>query len=473
MRALRVLGRCVALLLVAAGVAAPVASADPPPNDDRANATPVEAPGSAEGTTAESTPEENGSGCDDAPGSVWYRLTAPRTGRLIVQLHANGDLDAVVDVFRVRRSELSGLECDATDRRGDASVAVSVSRNQSYLIRVARQADSVDGTFRLSLQYGRPPASPPGSPLPPRGATGTLQRVVDPSVAYNVRLRAGVTYRFNLATGSCTPLSLYPPGTTSFARRPVDRANCGGYMLFTPEAGESGRYILLAEASSARRAVRYRLMSARARRDDTSPGRFIRNYARVRGRLDATRIDVLDLYRFDVTRRSDLELGLETDQNFSVTLLTAGGKRLGRGSDGGLTRRLKPGRYFAAVRAGRGARGSYRLTRVSRAITRTRALVEGRRRATLPPGATASLSARITPGVPGPVVIIVERFDPVDGWQFSRRFRVRSGSGTATVGYNPPGVGRYRFRAEFLGTRGASPSRSGIAFFRVQGPLQE
>ena len=75
--------------------------------------------------------------------------------------------------------------------------------------------------------------------------------------------------------------------------------------------------------------------------------------------------------------------------------------------------------------------------------------------------------------MPGPVRIVVERFDPIDGWQFSRAYRVRAGSGTATVAYNPPGVGRYRFTAEFLGTRGASPSRSGTAFFKVQGPLEE
>ena len=74
-----------------------------------------------------------------------------------------------------------------------------------------------------------------------------------------------------------------------------------------------------------------------------------------------------------------------------MTLLTAGGKRIGRGEEG-LTRRLKPGRYFASVRAGRGARGTYRLTRVSRAITRTRAVIESR---TIAPGATASLTARI------------------------------------------------------------------------------
>ncbi|HEX2084059.1 MAG TPA: hypothetical protein VHF89_00110 [Solirubrobacteraceae bacterium] len=463
----------VAVAFVVAGALPAPALADPPPNDNRANAQQVTPPATVEGTTVEATPEENDeSSCESAPGSVWYRVTSGRAGRLVVELAANGDLDAVVDVYRARRSELEALDCDATDRRGRASVAVEVGRNQTFLVRVARQQDSVADAFRLTLEFGRPLAQPPGPALPARGATGSLHRVRDPDAAYSVRLRAGVTYRFNLASGSCTPLALYPPGTTSFDRTPVESASCGGYMVFTPEAGEGGIYSLRASASRARQATRFRLMAARTGRDDTAPGRFIRNYGRVRGSLDANGIDVVDLYRFDVTRRSDLELDLQTAHDFRVVLLSAGGKRLARGS-GGLTRRLKPGRYFAAVRAGRRETGAYRLTRVSRAITRTRMLVEGSRRATIAPGSTASLTARVAPGAEGPVTMDVERFDPVEGWQFARRFRVRASGGTATVAFRPPAVGRWRVRARFLGTRGASPSQSGLAYLYVQGPLQE
>jgi hypothetical protein len=468
----RSLTTALATLLLLAAFAPASASADPPPNDNRANAQAVTPPATVDGTTVEATQEENEtSNCEGSTNSVWYRVTAPRDGRLIVELAANGDLDAVVDVFRVQRSRTTPEGCDSSDRRGRASVAVEVARNQSFLIRVAKLTSSVDDTFKLTIQFGRALAEAPGPRLPAAGATGSLQRVVDPNVAYSVRLQPGVTYKFNLASGSCTPLALYPPGTSSFGEASaVDNARCGGYMVFTPGPGQGGVYSLLAEASTARRSVRFRLMAARVGPDDTAPGRFIRNYARVRGSLDSTAIDVVDLYRFDVTRKSVLELSLQTEQNFRVTLVTGGGKRLASGD--AVSRRVKPGRYFAIVRAGRRAAGAYRLTRVSRAITRTRALVEGRRSAVVSPGGTASLSAKVTPGVAGPVVIVVERFDPVDGWQFARQFRVRASGGTATVGFRGE-VGRYRFRAEFRGTRGASPSKSGTAFFRIQGPLEE
>lgn len=465
----------VALTLVAAGVVPASALADPPPNDNRANAQTVTPPATVDGTTVEATaePNEEGSRCETAPDSVWYRVTSQREGRLVVELVANGDLDAVVDVYRARRSELEALDCDPTDGRGRASAAVEVGPNETFLVRVARQADSVPDTFRLTLQFGRPLAEPPGPLLPAAGATGSLHRATAPDAAYSVNLQPGVTYKFNLASGSCTPLGLYPPGIDSFEdASPVKTASCGGYMLFTPEADEGGVYSLLATASRARQATNYRLMAARARGDDLAPGRFLRNHARVRGSLDAARIDVVDLYRFDVTRRSDTELALDTQHSFGVVLLSAGGKRLARG-EGGLTRRLRPGRYFAAVRAGRQATGTYRLTRISRAITRTRALVEGRRRATIAPGAVATLTARVAPGVAGPVTLDLERFDPLAGWQFARRYRVRASGGVVNVAFRPPSVGRWRVRAQFRGTPDASPSRSGLAYLTVQAPLQE
>ena len=143
-------------------------------------------------------------------------------------------------------------------RAGRASTSSATARTSSAS---ASSATPLPGTFGLTLQFGRPPASPPGDPLPAGGASGTLQRVTDPSVAYSVDLRAGVTYRFNLATGSCTPLSLFGPGTTSFARlarrpRAVRRLH--------PLHARRGRERPLqpaGQASNARAATRYRLMA--------------------------------------------------------------------------------------------------------------------------------------------------------------------------------------------------------------------
>ena len=103
---------------------------------------------------------------------------------------------------------------------------------------------------------------------------------------------------------------------------------------------------------------------------------------------------MIDLYRFDVTRRSDLDLVLRTSSEFDVTLVRAGGKRIASGQQ--IRRAVRRGRYFAVVRARRGASGSYRLRRVSRTITRTRATINGQRSAQVSPG-TQSRSGRSSP----------------------------------------------------------------------------
>ena len=82
------------------------------------------------------------------------------------------------------------------------------------------------------------------------------------------------------------------------------------------------------------------------------------------------------------------------------------------------------------------------------------------------------VTATTTPGSSGTYEIVVQRFDPLAGWLFARRFRVHS-SGSAGATYVPPGVGRYRARASFLGTRDAAASNSGYAYAVVGGTLRE
>jgi hypothetical protein len=69
--------------------------------------------------------------------------------------------------------------------------------------------------------------------------------------------------------------------------------------------------------------------------------------------------------------------------------------------------------------------------------------------------------------------VFVERFDPVSGWQFARRFETRVNGGSTAVSFHPPGVGRYRAQATFNGTRIASGSRSSVERFRVEEPLRD
>ena len=336
------------------------------------------------------------------------------------------------------------------------------------------------GTFRLAVFRPQPAPRGPGVRLPSRGASGVLDSVENTADAYRERLRAGVSYRVNAAVtrGTCATLSIFAPGTTSFDdATPVRRAPCSGYVLFTPD--RSGTYSFLVSAAPRLHGRQpYHLQVARAARDDTAPGLDLRNFARVRGALNGRSVDVVDLYRFDVTSRSELTLGLSTrgSPTFDVVLLNDRGRRItsARSEDGSaeLRRRLAPGRVVAAVRAVSGARGAYTLRRVSRTITRTGISIAGGRGQS-PPGATVAIAVRVTPAVAGPATVVIERFDPLAGFQFLRRVRVRVAGGRASVGFRPPAPGRYRARATFEGTRGAASSESRFARVLVAGPLRQ
>lgn len=332
---------------------------------------------------------------------------------MVVQFDAAGDLDATVDVYERNRSQLTSLACAVNDRKG--------------------------------------------------GARDDVDRIVNPSDAWSVRLRAGRTYRVNLAAQGCTSLAEYAPGTESFDEKAEKRLSCGGYRLFTPE--HSGRHSLLVEAGRRRGTQAYRLQVGRARVDGTAPGIFIRNYARVRGRVNGE-LDSVDLYRFDVVRRSTLNLSVSGGPE--LTLLRERGKRIESNTDS-VRRAVRAGRYFVAVRGS----GRYRLRRISRAITHSALSFDGRRSATTSPGRTSALTLAVRPAVSGRARITVERFDPLSGWQFLRTYRVRVSGGRARVSFTPPSVGRYRARASFLGSRAASPSDTGVARLRVAAPLQE
>lgn len=458
----------IALLTPAAALAAP------PPNDDRGDAQVVSIPSTVDGTTVESTRQdtEPASGCAPDDGSVWYRVNAKQRGRVIVSLAAAGDLDAVVDVYRLQRSQISGITCERTDTDGNASLDFRVAPDNSYLIRVSQLEGSASDTFQLKLQLALPAARPPGARLPRGGATGTLDRVLNPSVAYAFRMHAGVTYRLHLATGEdCTPLSIYRPHTRSFSSAfPVGRLPCGGYSLFTPRSGQSGVFTLLAQAAHHRGGVHYRLTAARAGLDDTTPGRLLRNYAHARGGLSGSGIDVEDLYRFNVPRRSSLRLTLHTRADFGLQLLRDTGHVLSTG-DTEIRQAVGPGRYYVAVLAPEGSSGRYTLSRLSRAITHATISANGKKRTSVAPGQSVRVHVAVKPSASGPVHVVIERFDPLFGWQFSRAYNLHASAGGASVSWRPPSVGRYRIKAAFRGTRRASPSVTGYAKVRVEESL--
>jgi hypothetical protein len=67
--------------------------------------------------------------------------------------------------------------------------------------------------------------------------------------------------------------------------------------------------------------------------------------------------------------------------------------------------------------------------------------------------------------------MLVERFDPLAGWLFDARFHPSVNAGLAVVDFRRPAIGRWRVSGAFDGTRIASASNGGTAFFRVEEPL--
>ena len=347
-----------ALAFLAAAALAPAATAAPPPNDDRASARSLDLPARVTGTTVEATREltEPVATCGSQPtaGSVWFRVRADESRRLGVDVIAGGDLDAVVEVYLRERSQLRALECEETDRNGRASLGFRAQRGESYVVRVAQLANSAVGEFTLEVFAPQAPARPPGRLLPRSGVRDSVDRVANPSDGWSVVMREGRTYRINLSSSECVAFSVFEPGTSSFEDDAplLSHRGCGGYLLFTPGPGEGGRYPLLVEPRGRERGVRrYRLRAGSAGADDTAPGVFIRNRARVRGRLGGRGIDRVDLYRFDVARRSDLDLDLDGPggADFDVLLLTDRGRTLACGCGEGSEREHSPAHATGTV----------------------------------------------------------------------------------------------------------------------------
>jgi hypothetical protein len=268
-------------------------------------------------------------------------------------------------------------------------------------------------------------------------------------------------------------LSVFGPGTTSFATdNPIHSR--GTYVLITPGADEGGRYSFVVSASRVTGRQPYRLQVGRAGSDDQFPGEVLPNHRRVRGSLDARALDAVDIYRFDIVNRSTVALRLTTASSNAVSLhlKTAGGRRVASdtGAVGGasIRRTLRPGRYALQVRARGATRGSYTLLRVARTFTRLSIGGGG----TVSPGAPVTLRLTLKPGESGPARVTIERFDPFAGWLFADRVRTTISGGSGSVVFRPT-LGRWRARAEFLGTRTAEPSETRRDVqFRAETPLR-
>ena len=458
----------VAILLL---VSAATAQAAPPANDARTAAQSLTVPANVQGTTAQATREEDElPGCAPSRGSVWYDFSVPGPRQILVALDAAGDMDASVEVFSRSRSQLQSLGCVTTDNRGEATLDLDAQGGTSYMIRVAPLENSVEDRFRLRVVAPDEPARAPGQRLPRAGTSATVDRFANGDDAWAISMSKGRAYRINLVTrgDGCVRGELYAPG--NFQGEVEKSLACDDHVVYTPS--RSGTFtVLLRAPRGSRQQLTYRLRAGRAERDDSAPGITLVDDRRVRGTLAGNELDALDLYRFTIARRADLRLRLDTRADFDMRLMTSTGNRLGS-AETELVRRLRPGRYFVAVRARDGAAGAYTLSRLARTITRARMTVNGGRHPTLAPGQTASLSLGVTPTVDGRATLLVERYDPIEGWLYFVTYRVRVAGTAATVAFRPPFVGRWRVTGTYDGTRTSSPSSGGTARFDVLEPLE-
>ena len=460
----------------------PSAGADPlppPPNDNRADAVLIDPPATARGTTVGATTEQSDpfNSCAQLSSTVWYRMSDAPGGRIVIRLQADGDLDGAIAVYATRRSQLSQVACGVTDARGRSQFVFSAQAGATYYIEIGRLRNSVDGTFTLRVTAPGPASRPPGTRLPRRGVRSTLEPLDRPDKAWWARMQPGTTYKINLVPdrGRCIAYSLFEPGTSDFENGgAVLRRPCGGYATYTPGPKGGGRYSIFVQVRGTRSGAQgYRLQVSPAGPNDVGPGLPLANQQTRHGSLNAARINVVNFFHFDVVLGSDVTLRMRSRGRFDLVLLSETGRRIDCECDGSgrayIRRGLAPGHYFAVVRAQTGSRGSYRVSLLIRVITQTQTLLGGSRTATVPPGQTASVEVRVTPAAAGHVSTYIERFLPLDGWVFSRRVNLVTGSdGVARLAWRPPTLGRGRMRSFFRGTSSASPSSSGYLLITVR-----
>jgi hypothetical protein len=463
---------------VAAGTQTP-----PPGNDEVANAQAIHGlPSSLEGTTVGATTvssEETSSCASGTVASVWYSLHSGASAqRIAVELAAGGALDGTIDVYEAVRSQLQHVGCARTEEEGKASLSFKAKKNTLYEIRVAALANSQLAGFTLNVFLPTPAVTPPGLALPSTGVTGQVDRIQNINAAYSFTLHAGVSYLINLANltkqGACVYGALFAPGTTSFEGASARfRVNCGGYRLFTPGAGQGGRYVFEVTPNLEHKGEqRFHLQVARANSTETAPGVALGNYGRVSGRLEGMGVQVVHLYRLDVTSLSNLTLRLSAPQSadFNLSLRDENGGVLGCQCGGSgsqkLQLRLRPGRYYAAVSVRDGSTGNFTLTRESRTITKTRVSFG---RAHTRAGQETPIDVRVSPAAAaaGPVTVEVWRFDPVFGWQFFQVIHATVSEGSASIPFTAPAVGRWRANASYAGSRIAAPSAVGFSYLLV------
>ena len=482
----------VAALLPGAGAAD---RRPPPPNDDRVGAQVLQRlPSRVAGTTIGATANklDPTTVCPATGASVWYRFHVTEPGRMAVRLSALGQLEAVVAVYRRDRSRLVGLGCSRTDAHGLAGAGFPVRHDQTYLVLVAQQRDSIAGRFELRVQSPEAREKPPGQALPNGGTWSSVDRLLDLDDVWSADLQAGTVYRINLVHNPdrCLTLRLYQPALEDLAgEEPLERWSCAGYQTYTPGPDGGGRYSLRIDPDKKYRGTQaYRFEIAAASPDDAAPGIAIQSGARITGSLSPRTIDTVDLYRFVVPRPAVLETEIidRTDDVLDLLVVDEDGHEITCRCDqqGPFELRLEldPEHYYVGVRANTGPAVTYRMRFFVRDVTTIGVLADGLDHVKVVPKQAVALSAAVRTSLGGPALgasggtvrFQFDRRDPLSGWNFVQLASVRVGTnGSAVLSWTPPTPGRWRAHAVFLGTETASPSESGYVLVDVEEPLEQ
>ena len=123
---------------------------------------------------------------------------------------------------------------------------------------------------------------------------------------------------------------------------------------------------------------RFHLQVSVANGVQIDPGEELGNYGRSSGRLEGSGVQVLRLYRMDVTSHSNLTLRLSAPASaeFNLQLRDQNGGLIACSCSGSgsqkLQQQLRKGHYYAVVSERNHTSGNFTLTRESRTITHTK-----------------------------------------------------------------------------------------------------
>ena len=140
----------------------------PPTNDAKKSAQPIRTlPSTVKASTLGATSDAaDPESCGIGSGTVWYTVAQGSAARIVLKLHSAGDLDAAMAVQQKIRSETENLACARTDQKGDAAVAIDVTKGAQYYVVVGARAGSPPGDFVLTALAAQAAERAPGQHLP-------------------------------------------------------------------------------------------------------------------------------------------------------------------------------------------------------------------------------------------------------------------------------------------------------------------